>query len=178
MSRLTIERPNEANRSAYQLGSIVLFVAIAAILAALGFQYIGGYLPCELCYLQRWAYYAGIPLTFAALVLISADYPRVAALLLLAVSVAFLANSGIGIYQAGAEWKFWPGPQSCSGEQALTSSAGNMLEALKRTQVVRCDEAQLRVFGLSFAGYNAILSFLLFVTALKAAFAAAPDNRR
>lgn len=178
MSSLSFETADKAARAAYQLGSFVLFTAVAAIAAALAFQHVGGYQPCELCYLQRWAYYAGIPLTFAALVLLSADYRRTAALIFLLVAVGFLVNSGIGAYQAGAEWKYWPGPTSCSGDQGVVSQAGNLLEALKTTQVVRCDEAQLRILGLSFAGWNAILCFVLFVAGLKAAFAAAPDNRR
>ena len=43
--------------------AIFLAVAMAATVgAALGFQYIGGYLPCKLCYEQRIPYYVGAPL--------------------------------------------------------------------------------------------------------------------
>ena len=161
---------------AYRIGGGLLFIAIAAILAALGFEHIGGYRPCELCLLQRWAYYFSIPAAFAALVLVSAEQKKLAALVFFAVALAFLANAGIGAYQAGAEWKLWPGPSTCSGQQAVTTNAGNLLEAIKTTSVVRCDEAQLRIFFLSFAGWNALLSLMLFAAGLRAAFAAA-DGR-
>lgn len=161
---------------AYRAGGMLLFAALAVILAALGFEHIGGFRPCELCLLQRWAYYISIPATFLALILVSADRPKLAALLFFAIALAFLANAGIGAYQAGAEWKFWPGPATCSGEQNVTGNAGGLLEALKTTNVVRCDVPQIRIIGLSFAGWNVLVCLFLFSVGLKAAFAAA-DRR-
>lgn len=166
-----------AEMSAFNLGAGTMLAAVAVLLAAFGFQHIGGYIPCELCYLQRIPYYVAIPVLFVALTLITARYPRVSALLFFLAALAFLANAGIGVYQAGAEWKYWPGPTSCSGEQPIAQQAGNLLDALKTTTVVRCDVAQFRMLGLSFAGWNVVVSFLLFLTALQAAFRVAPDNR-
>ena len=85
----------EASRgtSSYRIGALVLFVAVGAILTALGFEHIGGYQPCPLCLQQRWAYYAGIPLLFAALVLVASHKPKMAAVLFFLVALAFLANT-------------------------------------------------------------------------------------
>lgn len=157
---------------AYELGGLMLFLAAAVILAALAFQYVGGYQPCPLCYQQRYAYYAGIPLLFAALVLLSADQARMAAVVFFLVSLAFLANSGLGVYQAGAEYGFWPGPASCSGTQELSTSADGLLNAIENASVVRCDKPEWWFLGLSFAGWNALLSFVIFIGSLKAAFSA------
>ena len=161
---------------AYRIGGAVLFAAIAVILAAYGFQYIGGYKPCELCYMQRWGYYFSIPAAFAALSLVGAEKPQLAALLFFAVALAFLGTAGIATYQAGVEWKFWAGPASCSGGEGVATSAADLLTAVERTNVVRCDEPQLRIFWLSFAGWNALISLALFAGALKAAFAAAEQR--
>ncbi|KAB2920273.1 MAG: disulfide bond formation protein B [Hyphomicrobiaceae bacterium] len=152
--------PSSPLRSpAYQLGSIVLFAATAVILMALAFEYLGGYEPCPLCLQQRYAYYGGIPLLFAALVLVSAERAGLAALLFLMVTLAFLVNAGLGIYQAGAEWKFWPGPATCAAvARPLSTSAGGLFKDLENTRVIRCDEASWRLFGLSFAGWNAVIS--------------------
>ncbi|MET0432326.1 MAG: disulfide bond formation protein B [Hyphomicrobium sp.] len=158
--------------SDYQLGALALFFAIATILTALGFQYIGGYVPCMLCLMERWAYYAGIPLLFVALVLTAGGYRGLAAALFLVVALAFLANSGLGIYHAGAEWKFWPGPATCGGGESLTTSAGNLLNDLQHTKVIKCDEASLRFLGISFAGWNVVASIALTLVSLGAAFAA------
>lgn len=146
---------------AYRAGALALFGTAAVIVAALLFEHLGGYRPCELCLLQRWAYYAGVPLLFLALVALSGGYPRSASVLFLLVGLAFLANAGLGAYQAGAEWKFWPGPSSCSGAQELTTSAGSLLKDLATTSVIRCDEPQIRILGLSFAGWNVLISLAL-----------------
>lgn len=155
---------------------MLLFVAIGVILAAFGFEHIGGYRPCELCFMQRWAYYFSIPAAFVALALVGAEQGKLAALVFFAVALAFLANAGLGAYQSGAEWKLWPGPATCSGQQSVATDARNLLEAMKTTSVVRCDEPQLRIFFLSFAGWNALISLMLFAAGLRAAFAAA-DGR-
>lgn len=161
---------------AYRIGGALLLAAIAIILMALGFEHIGGYQPCELCLAQRWAYYFSIPATFLALALVGAERPRWAAAIFIVVALAFLANTGLAAYHAGAEWKFWPGPATCSGPQLVTTNAGGLLEALKHTSVVRCDEPQIRIFFLSFAGWNTLISLALFAVGLRAAFAAAEQR--
>lgn len=169
------QHPHSA--AAYQAGALALFLALAAILAALGFEHIGGYIPCPLCLQQRWAYYLGIPALFAALVLIGAERPRIAGVILLLVALAFAVNGALGVYQAGAEWKFWPGPATCAGDQGVTQSAGSLLNDLENTKVIRCDEASWRMFGLSFAGWNVVTSLVIFAAAVKAAFDASDAHR-
>lgn len=164
------ERP--ARGADYQLGALALFIAIFTILTALGFQYLGGYVPCMLCLIERYAYYAGIPVLFIALVLTAGGYRRMAALLFMLVALAFFANTGLGIYHAGAEWKFWPGPSACGGGESLTTSAGNLLNDIQHIKVIKCDEAALRFLGISFAGWNVVASLLLMVIAFGAASAA------
>ena len=165
-------RQRLSSSAAYRWGATALFVAVAAILTALGFEHIGGYSPCPLCLQQRWAYYAGIPVTFVALVMLTSGHPRGAAVLFGLVALAFLANTGLGVYHAGVEWGFWAGPDTCAATAPLPG-AGNLLEQLKNApRLIRCDEAPWRFAGLSFAGWNAALSLALFVAATKAALAA------
>jgi len=171
--RLTTGR---STTEAYSLGALVLVIATATIIAALGFEYIGGYLPCPLCLQQRYAYYAGIPATFLALVLVSSGHRRVGGLIFFAVCLAFLANTGLGVYQSGAEWGWWPGPQACGTVQAIGGTSGGLLDKLDATKVVKCDEAAWRLAFLSFAGWNAVVSLLLAMVSLKAAFAAVPQE--
>ena len=161
--------PPRPPRAAYRAGAFVLVTALAVILAALGFEHIGGYIPCPLCLQERYAYYVGIPLTFVALVVLSAHRPALAGLLFGLVALMFLVNAGVGTYHAGAEWKFWPGPAVCGTMQAIGSQGGGLLGKLDAVKVIRCDEAQWRFAGLSFAGWNAVVSLLLAVAAAKAA---------
>ncbi len=158
--------------SSYNWGSAALFIASAAILTALGFEYIGGYQPCMLCLWERYAYYAAIPLLFLAVTLSAGGNKSWAAALFFVVSLAFLANAGLGTYHAGAEYKFWPGPATCGGDAQISTSAGTLLKDLENTKIVRCDEPSLLFLGVSFAGWNVLASLLLMLLSLKAAFAA------
>lgn len=174
---MSLISPTPRNSPAYRLGALALLAALAAIATAWGFEIIGGFVPCPLCLLQRWAYYFGIPALFVALILLTAGRERAAGLLFFIVALAFLSNAGLGVYHAGAEWKFWAGPQTCSGAQGVATSAGDLLKNLANTHVVRCDEAQVRIFGLSFAGWNVIASFFLSMITLKAAFDSTEPRR-
>jgi disulfide bond formation protein DsbB len=158
---------------AYRAGGFALFGAVAVIIVALGFEYIGGYSPCPLCSLQRLAYYATIPVLFAALVLVTAEREKVAALLFLAVGCAFLVNAGLGIYHAGVEWQWWRGPATCATPSVgPTTTAADLFNSLEHTHVTRCEEAPWRLAGLSFAGWNVVASLVLCIGALQAADAA------
>ena len=160
---------NPERGPAYRAGGAALFLAVAVILTALGFEHLGGYVACPLCLQERWAYYAGIPALFIALVLLSAGRTNVAAVIFLAITLAFLANAALGTYHAGAEWKFWPGPETCAGAQPISTGAGGLFKDLATTRVIRCDEAPWHFLGLSFAGWNVVASLLL---AAGAAFSA------
>ena len=167
---MVIASPNVNKTAAYRWGSLTLWAAAVGIIIALGFELIGGWAPCPLCLQQRYVYYAGIPLLFLALVLLSAGKNRNAGLIFLLVSFAFLANAALGVYHAGAEWQFWPGPDTCTGGNTPLSKAGGVLATISKAQVVRCDQAMGRFMGLSFAGWNVVLSVGLCISALKAAF--------
>ena len=74
---------------AYRSGALALLLSTAIILAALGFEHLGGYPPCPLCLMQRYAYYAAIPLLFAALVLDTAEFHEAARLIFFVVGLCF-----------------------------------------------------------------------------------------
>ncbi|MCC7250414.1 disulfide bond formation protein B [Hyphomicrobium sp.] len=169
---LTFDFDTPERNAAYRYGGFALFLAVAVILTALGFEHLGGYAPCPLCLMQRYAYYAAIPLLFIAMALVS-EMPRLAGFIFFAVALAFLANAGIGVYHAGVEWKFWPGPDTCGTAQALPVSPADLLTGLAQDRVVRCDEPAWSFAGLSMAGWNVVASLVVFTLAIKAAFLAA-----
>jgi disulfide bond formation protein DsbB len=141
-------------------------IAIAAvgavtILGAWFFQYGLSLKPCPLCLEQRYAYYFAIPL--AVMVVLGDRFGasrRVLTAALVAIALGMLWNAGLGVYHSGVEWRWWAGPQECSG--ALEDlGAGGLLNKLQSITVVRCDEAAWRFLGLSLAGYNALISLAL-----------------
>ena len=124
--------------------------------AALGFQ-AAGYAPCELCVLQRWPHLAAAILGG---VIALTGWRRGLAVLGL---VAALAALGLAVWHTGVEMRLWAGPQHCSGAVSglATMAPGDLMAALSRAPVVRCDEVAWSLFGISMAGWNAICSAAL-----------------
>lgn len=123
--------------------------ALALILGALGFQYIAGIRPCEMCHWQRWPHIAAAVIGIAGVALAKDKAQGLAW-----AAVALVAVSGaIGLYQSGMQWGFLPGPASCTGQRFVLGS--NMVPE------VQCDVVTWSLFGLSLATYNAIFSFLI-----------------
>ena len=137
-------------------------VGLSVILGAWGSQLIGGLEPCELCLLQRWPYYLGLPV----LAVVLAGWKQLPAALRLGLTVLvvldFVVGMGFGIYHAGVEYGFWMGPTACSGPGTAVSFTD--LTNINAAQVVPCDEVQWQMFGISLAGFNALASaFIAFM---------------
>jgi disulfide bond formation protein DsbB len=144
------------------LAILMLLIALAAILGALGFEHIGGYLPCHLCLLQRTPYYVGVPVGAGTVLAVAIAAPRLLVVALFAIFAALmLYGAGLAVYHAGVEWGFWQGPASCAPSIGV-SSAADMLSQLEQ-HAPSCTDAALRILGLSFAGWNALVSALLVV---------------
>ncbi len=148
-----------------QNSQLIILVALSSaliLIAAWGFQLIGGYSPCPLCLMQRYAYYFAVPAAIAAIFLLSMNHDNIANFISVLIGLGFVINAGLGIYHAGVEWHWWQGPSSCASSGAdFASEASEILKKLQTSKVIRCDEAQWRMFGLSFAGYNVIFSLIL-----------------
>jgi disulfide bond formation protein DsbB len=140
--------------------AIAFSIAFATIVLAHIFERFG-YAPCPLCLQERYAYYFGVPALVIAFFAARAESFSLARVLLLLVGLAFLVNTGIGVYHAGVEWKWWAGPTSCSGGTAVEWGQGGVAGAIEHPQVVSCSEAHWRMLGLSFAGWNAVISVLI-----------------
>lgn len=130
---------------------LALAVPAALMAGALGSQYIGGLYPCEMCMWQRWPHYTAIALALLAFVLPSRARP-----LTLLAAIAILISGGIGLFHAGVEYGWWQGLTRCS----TVGGSSNVLADIMSAPLVRCDEVQWSLFGISLAGFNAIISLL------------------
>ena len=136
--------------------------ATATLAGAWFFQLVLDIKPCPLCLEQRYAYYLALPLALVVAFAAARGAPRPLLLAGFAVLLlAALANAWLGGYHAGVEWKFWPGPNDCSGPVVDLGNAGTLLQRLDTVKVVRCDEVQWRFLGLSLAGYNVLISLAM-----------------
>ncbi|KAA5598296.1 disulfide bond formation protein B [Blastochloris sulfoviridis] len=168
MDRSAVSRLNglriAARRSPPLAGAwVVLAVGGGAIAAAWALELIAGLAPCSLCLTQRIPYYVALPLAAAVAaggrLRLPSGLLRAGAAL---VALAMLAAAGIAAYHAGVEWRWWPGPADCSGGDIKPfGSVENLMAQMQTAKVVRCDEPALVVFGLSLAGWNALLSLAL-----------------
>lgn len=149
----------------------LLLICLGALAAAYVAQYVFGILPCVLCLTERIPYWVAAAFALGALVV---GQGRAAWALLALCAVAFAVNAGIAAYHVGVEQHWWAGTSACSGTMAAVDPA-DLLAAMRRPSVVRCDEPSWSLFGITFAGYNLILSLLLALSTLAALRAA---NRR
>lgn len=138
---------------------LIFVVSLATIVGAWIFEYFG-YAPCELCLMQRWAYYTGVPLALAVAVLAPAN-TGLARAGLAALALLWLASMVFGIYHSGVEWKWWAGPSTCTAQAGFTGGLPDL-----SAPVVLCDTPAIRILGLSLAGWNALISLALALVAL------------
>ena len=139
------------------LSAIVFALAFLTILTAHAFEQFGGYAPCPLCLQERYAYYFAVPAALVAFFAARGENFSFARLVLVLIAIGFLLNAALGVYHAGAEWKWWPGPSTCGGGFDLSWGQGGIVD----TPVIRCDEASWWFLGLSFAGWNVVVSAVL-----------------
>lgn len=133
----------------------------ALLIAALGFQYLGGLAPCPLCITQRWPHAAAVVAGGVLLFLPS----RFLALL----GAALMAlGAATAIYHVGIEQTWWAGPDSCAAPDPAALSPEELLDRIMTTDVVACTDVAWSFLGISMAGWNALASAVLAVLWLRA----------
>ena len=133
-----------------------LGVPAALLAGAYGSQYIGGLAPCEMCYWQRWAHIAALAFALVALSGAGRLPDRGRSFVWLA-GLAILVSGAIGAYHAGVEAGVFKGFTQCTSV-AGGGSSRDLLAEIMAAPLVRCDQVQWELLGISMAGWNAILS--------------------
>ena len=145
----------------YRLGLMITGGISASLLSgALLFQYVGGLAPCSLCIWQRWPHLAVMILVFVGL---RGLMPR---LMLQLILISGVISAALGGYHTGIEWGFWAGPSGCTANPSLDGDISAMTQLLLETPLVRCDNVAWSFFGLSMAGWNALISLDIIAAAL------------
>jgi len=123
----------------------------ALLLGAFGFQYIGELAPCKMCIWQRYPHGAAVGLGVLAVLIPGAVLPYLGAL-------AALTTAAIGAFHAGVEQGWWEGPTTCTSGAIDGLSADELMSQIMSAPLVRCDDIPWELFGLSMAGWNAVIS--------------------
>ncbi|MGX7927510.1 disulfide bond formation protein B [Tsuneonella sp. HG094] len=128
-----------------------LALAVPALLLAGAYvsEYGFGLHPCEMCWWQRYPHFAAVGLALLSFVVA----PKRVWIALAA--VAILVSGAIGAFHAGVEYGWWEGLTTCA---TVSSGGGDPLEAIMNAPLVRCDEVQWSLFGISLAGWNFLIS--------------------
>ncbi len=134
---------------------IALLLPLALLGGALGSQYLGGLVPCEMCYWQRWPHGAAILLAGLAFTAPPAS-GRSRGLTLVA-ALAIAVSGAIGVYHAGVELGIFEGLTTCTSMASGATNA-DLLNSIMNAPLVRCDQVQFAFLGISMAGWNAVLS--------------------
>jgi disulfide bond formation protein DsbB len=128
-----------------------LALAVPALLLAGAYvsEYGFGLFPCEMCWWQRWPHFAAVALALLSFV---AQPKR---LWIALAGLAILASGAIGAFHAGVEYGWWEGITTCT---AAIGGSGDALADIFAAPIVRCDEVQWSLFGISLAGFNFLIS--------------------
>jgi disulfide bond formation protein DsbB len=155
--------PSQAARALMIAAASIAILAAVWIFQGLGFQ------PCELCLTQRYAFYAAALLALLTALAASRSAHGLARAGFALLAAAFVASAALAAYHAGVEYHWWAGPTACTGGLTGSLDVNDLAKALDSVKVVRCDEVQLRIAGLSLAGWNVVASAALAVYAALAA---------
>ncbi len=139
---------------------LILAAAVAAIGGAWAYESLG-YLPCELCYKERVPYYAAFALAPLAAFSVQTGRAGLARAAFLLMALLFAGNAALSIYHSGVEWKIFAGPSDCSGPLSSAPSVADFMKQLQTVKVVRCDEPNLWILGLTLANWNVAISAVL-----------------
>jgi disulfide bond formation protein DsbB len=155
---------------------VALLGSLAMLAIAHAFETYGRLAPCELCLKERQVYWVASAVALAG-GLVAWRWPRAGGVASILLALVFLAGAGLATYHAGAEWKFWPGPASCTGGHVQVSAA-DLARLLRGGPIAApaCDKAAWVFLGLSMAGWNALIS--LGLAALSAVAALGGQPRR
>ena len=140
--------------------TIIFIISLLSLLTALYIEFFLGYKPCKLCIYQRIPYLIAIFLTFLG-ISYSKNFIWLYALLLIFFSSFLLSG-----YHLGIEQEIFEEFSGCTGNSLNIMDKTELLKILK-SQVNSCKNVDFRIFGLSLATINFLLSAVILILILK-----------
>ena len=145
--------------------SLILIFSVFALIAAYFIQYILGHKPCNLCLIERLPYISSIILTLLSLIL--KKFEKIIFILL---ALIFISATIISFYHFGIEQSFFQESLVCNSNNEINNlNKEDLLKELQK-RTISCKDVDFRLFGLSLATINTIISFILSVITCKIFF--------
>jgi disulfide bond formation protein DsbB len=144
---------------------LILLFSAFSLLAAYFIQYVLGHEPCNLCLIER------IPYALTIIIILSCFFfKKFEKFSLLILSITFLSLSFISFYHFGIEQGFFKESLVCDlNNQSAILTPEELLKELKEI-TVSCKDVTFKIFGLSLATINTIISLILSVILFKIYF--------
>ena len=135
------------------------FISSLMLISAFYLEYFQNALPCDLCITQRWFHVLIISYSLTIILILKKKIVS-NKLVLLGLSITWVASSIAGLYHFGIEMNFWKGPDECSSNIDFSK---DLLTYLLNKSPIKCDEVMFKILGFSLAGWNALISFIMFL---------------
>ena len=142
--------------------NLILAFSVFALGAAYFIQHILGHKPCNLCLIER------LPYIFAIITIslgfILKKFEKVIIIFLILI---FVAATIVSFYHFGIEQDFFKESLVCNLNSNINNlSKENLIRELQQ-QPVSCKDVSFRIFGLSLATINTIISLILSTITIK-----------
>ena len=134
----------------------ILAFSILTLSIAYFIQYVLGHKPCNLCIIERIPYIAAIILI--SLIFILNRYQKIISSLIL---IFFIFGAVVSFYHFGIEQGFFSESLVCNLGNSQPLNKEDLLNQLKKTEIVSCKDVTFRFLGLSLATINTVISLIL-----------------
>ena len=140
--------------------TIIFIISLISLLIALYIEFFLGYKPCKLCIYQRIPYLISIFITFLGI-----NYSK-NLFWLYVLLLTFFSSILVSGYHFGIEQEIFNEFSGCVGNSLNIINKNELLKLLN-SEVNSCKNVDFKVFGLSLATINFLLSFIIFILILK-----------
>ena len=134
----------------------ILAFSILSLSIAYFIQYVLGHKPCNLCIIERITYIAAIILI--SLIFILNRYQKIISSFIL---IFFIFGSVVSFYHFGIEQGFFSESLVCNLGNSQPINKEELLNQLKKAEIVSCKDVTFRFLGLSLATINTVISLIL-----------------
>ena len=134
----------------------ILVFSILSLSISYFIQYVLGHKPCNLCIIERIPYIAAIILI--SLIFIFNRYQKIISSLIL---IFFIFGAVVSFYHFGIEQGFFSESLVCDLGNSRPLNKEELLNQLKKTEIVSCKDVTFRFLGLSLATINTVISLIL-----------------
>ena len=134
----------------------ILAFSILTLSIAYFIQYVLGHKPCNLCIIERIPYIAAIILI--SLIFILNRYQKIISSLIF---IFFIFGAVVSFYHFGIEQGFFSESLVCNLGNSQPLNKEDLLNQLKKTEIVSCKDVTFRFLGLSLATINTVISLVL-----------------